>query len=66
MKIEKVRQKTSKSNEKLELAQQLAFEALKLPEGSDERNKLEAEAQKLIEEARELTDTAKQEISKYR
>ena len=43
MKIQQVRQKTSKSNAKLE-----------------------AEAQKLIDEARELTDTAKQEISKYR
>jgi hypothetical protein len=66
MKIEKVRQKTSKSNEKLDLAQQLALEALRLPEDSNERKKLEAQAQKLVDEARELTDTAKQEISRER
>ena len=66
MKIEQVRQKTSKSNEKLALAQELAFKALQLPEDSDERKALEAQAQKLVDEARALTETAKQEITKYR
>ena len=64
MKIEQVRQRTSKSNEKLELAQELAFKAIQLPEDSGERKLLETEAQKLVEEARALTETAKQEISK--
>lgn len=66
MKIEQVRQKTSKSNEKLALAQELAFKALQLPEDSDERKVLEAQAQKLVDEARALTETAKQEVTKYR
>jgi hypothetical protein len=66
MKIEQVRQKTSKSNEKLALAQELAFKALQLPEDSDERKVLETQAQKLVDEARALTETAKQEVTKYR
>jgi hypothetical protein len=66
MKIEQVRQKTAKSNEKLELAQDLAFKALQLAEDSEERKTLEAQAQKLVDEARELTESAKQEITKYR
>lgn len=66
MKIEHVRQRTSKSNEKLGLAQELAFKAIQLPEDSDERMMLEAEAQKLVDEARALTESAKQEITKHR
>ena len=66
MKIEQVRQRTSKSNEKLELAQELAFKAIQLPEDSGERKMLETEAQKLVDEARALTESAKQVVTKYR
>ncbi|NIS05721.1 MAG: hypothetical protein GWN21_12460 [Gammaproteobacteria bacterium] len=66
MKIEQVRQRTLESSEKLERAQELAFKAVQLPEDSDERRNLEAEAKKLVDEARELTEVAKREIAKYR
>lgn len=66
MKIEQVRQRTSKSNEKLELAQELAFKAVQLPEDSDERKMLEAEVERLVEQARALTESAKREIEKHR
>ncbi len=66
MKIDEVRAKTSRSSEKLELAQQLAREAEALPEGDDKRKWLEERAQKLIDEARALTETAKQAVTKYR
>jgi hypothetical protein len=66
MKIDQVRAKTSRSSEKLELAQQLAREAETLPEGDDKRKWLEERAQKLIDEARALTEIAKHEITKYR
>ncbi len=66
MKIEQVKAKTSKSNEMLQLARELAEEAAQLPEGSDERKWMEERAQKLVDEARVLTDTAKQAITKYR
>jgi hypothetical protein len=66
MGIEQVRAKTSKSSEKLALAQQLAKEAESLPEGDEKRRWLEEQAQKLIDDARALTETAKQDISKLR
>jgi len=66
MKIDEVRAKTSKSSEKLDLAQELAKEAESLPEGDDKRKWMEERAQKLIDEARALTEIAKQAITKYR
>lgn len=66
MKIDQVRAKTSKSAEKLELAKELAEKALQFPEGSKEREVLEAQAQELVDEARKLAETARQEIGKYK
>jgi len=66
MKIEQVRDKTSRSSELLDLARKFAEDAAKLPEGSKERESLELRAQHLVDEARALTETAKQEISKYK
>lgn len=58
--------KTSKSSEKLEQARKLADEAQRLPDGDDQRKWMEERAQNLIDEARKLTEMAKQEVSKYR
>jgi len=66
MKFDEVREKTKQSDEKLELAQELILKALKLPEGDSERKRLEEQIQKLKNEARQLTETAKKEVSKYR
>ena len=66
MAIEDVREKTARSKEMLSLARQLALDAAKLPENSEERKSLEARAKDLVEQARALTDSAKQEIGKYK
>ena len=66
MKIEDVRAKTSRSAELLDLAKQLAEDAARLPADSEERKALEARAQQLVDEARRLTDNAKQQIGKYK
>jgi hypothetical protein len=66
MKIEQVKDKTSRSSELLDLARRLAEDAAELPVDSKERESLEKRAQQLVDEARALTETAKQEISKYK
>ena len=57
--------KTRKSAELLELAEQYAKRAEKLPEGDEKRKWLEAEANALLEEARSLTDEVLQKASKF-
>ncbi|UCH46506.1 MAG: hypothetical protein JSU95_10265 [Betaproteobacteria bacterium] len=64
--IESVQLKTSRSNDMLERARRYLEDAKKLPEGDDKRLWLEEEAQRLIDEARELTESAKQQVSKYK
>lgn len=66
MTIEQVKGKTSKSSELLFAARELYEHAVQLPEGSEERQKIEARIKKLVEEAEALTDSAKQEIGKYK
>lgn len=66
MTIEQVKGKTSKSGELLFAARELAEHAARLPEDSEERRKLEERITKLVEEAEKLTDSAKQEIGKYK
>lgn len=64
--IENVQLKTSRSNDMLERARRYLEQASQLPAGDDKRSWLEEEAQRLISEARELTESAKKQVSKYK
>ncbi len=66
MSIQSVQLKTSRSNDILERARRYIEQAKGLPEGDDKRAWLEEEAQRLISEARELTEEAKVQASKYK
>lgn len=66
MSIQSVQLKTSRSNDMLERARRYIEQAKDLPEGDDKRAWLEEEAQRLISEARELTEAAKEQASKYK
>lgn len=66
MSIQSLQLKTSRSNDILERARRYIEQAKGLPEGDDKRSWLEEEAQRLISEARELTEEAKVQASKYK
>ena len=66
MSIQSVQLKTSRSNDMLERARRYIQQAKELPEGDDKRAWLEEEAQRLISEARDLTEEAKEQASKYK
>ncbi len=65
MYIESVKLKTSKSNEYLSLAKRYLKQAESLPKGDDKRKWLEEEATSLFNDAKKLTDEAKQTVSGY-
>jgi hypothetical protein len=65
MSIKSVKLKTSKSNEYLGLAKRYLKQAESLSEGDDKRQWLEEEANRLFNEAKELSDQAKQAVSTY-
>jgi len=64
--IKNVLSNLSRSNEKLEQARRYAKEAESLPEGDEKHKWLEEEAQRLISEARALTEEAKDQSSRSR
>lgn len=66
MKVEQVGDITSKSNELLRIAERLAERAATFTPGSSERDALEKEIEALVAEARDLTQSAQQEINKYK
>lgn len=66
MSIQNVKSTTSRSNDMLQLARRYIEQAETLPKKDDKRAWLEEEAQRLIGEARELTETAKKQASKFR
>ena len=53
------RENASKSDYMLERARELLSQAMDLPDGDDKRNWLQEEAARLIEEAEDLTNSAK-------
>ena len=64
--IQGVQLKTSRSNDMLERARRYLEEAKNIADGNEKRVWLEEEAQRLISEARELTESAKQQAMKYK
>lgn len=64
--IENVRATTTRSKEMLELARNYAKQAEALPENDQKRKWLEEEAQRLITEARTLTEKAKEQVIRYK
>ncbi|WP_126456815.1 hypothetical protein [Sulfuriflexus mobilis] len=64
MSIEGLRSITSRSKEMLDLARHYAEQIESLPEGDDKRAWLEEEAKRLIQEARALTQQAKEQMTK--
>lgn len=65
-KIENVRAITTRSKEVLELARRYAKEAEALPAGDAKRQWLEEEAKRLIDEARTLTEQAKEQFTRFK
>ena len=65
MSIDSVKLKTSKSNEYLSLAKRYLEQADSLPEGDEKRKWLKEEADRLFKDAQNLTNAAKQDVSRY-
>lgn len=62
MQLENVLTFTARSKEMLELARRYATEAEKLPAGDAKRQWLEEEARRLMNDARALTEKAKEQV----